>query len=374
MDFTKKIVCVDCRKEYPADRIVFECDHCRGPLDVVYDYSRIKKVIDKDDFRLSAVSHWKYWPFFGVNDLRKVVSLDEGGTPLLESRSKTAGESNLWFKYEAVNPTGSFKDRGSTVEVSKALEHRAKHVVLASTGNMGASVATYAARAGIACTVYLPTFAPKPKANQIKATGARVIDVKGTYDDAVRMSETLRAKKGYYLTGDYVYRMEGEKSVGFEIIDQMQFVPPKYIVMPVGNATLFSGVYKSMIELKEVGMINRIPKLVAVQSSGCSPVVNGFNKKEGIAFVKDPKTVATAIACGHPVDAVKALRGLRATDGLAVSVTDNQIIAARKELAKQGLFVEPSGAVSYAGWKKLGLSGEAVCVLTGHGLKDPRIY
>jgi len=201
-----------------------------------------------------------------------------------------------------------------------------------------------------------------------------VVDVRGTYDDAVAKTIHLREVKHTYLTGDYVHRGEGEKSVGFEIIDQLQFVPPKYIVMPIGNATLISGVYKSLHEMKETGLIKRFPKLVGVQAKGCNPIVQAFNRKKGIPYIKRPKTIATAIACGKPIDAVKALRGLRATRGMTVDVTENEILRARKELGKEGLFVEPSGAVSYAGWKKLGLKGEAVCVLTGHGLKDPKLY
>ncbi|MFQ5474589.1 MAG: threonine synthase [Candidatus Nanoarchaeia archaeon] len=365
--FEKHRVCVCCHKTFPSDRIIFECDRCKGPLDIVYDYQNIMKFLKRDlsEFRLAQPSHWKYWPFYPIKEANDVVSLDEGATPLLESNK----HSNLLFKYEATNPTCSFKDRGSTIEISKAKEHRVKEVVCASTGNMGASVAAYSARAGLKCTIYLPVFAPKQKANQIRSYGAEVIKVRGTYDDAVKKTVELRKEKHIYLTGDYVYRGEGEKSVGFEIIDQLQFTPPKYIVMPIGNATLFSSVCKSLVEFKEVGLLKRMPKLVGVQAKGCNPIVQAFSRKKGIPFIKSPKTIATAIACGRPVDAIKALRALKETNGLVVDVTDRQILEARKELGKEGLFVEPSGAVSYAGWKKLGLKGEAVCVLTGHGLK-----
>ncbi|MFC1754465.1 threonine synthase [Thermoproteota archaeon] len=370
--FEKNLVCVCCGKEYPSEKVIFECSHCRGPLDVVYDYNKIKRLLSKnvDGFKLAQPSHWKYWPFYPVKDATKVVTFDEGGTPLLESKK----HKGLMFKYEATNPTGSFKDRGSTLEITKAVEHRVKEVVCASTGNMGASVAAYSSRAGLKCTIYLPTFAPKQKANQIRSYGSRIVDVRGTYEDAVAKTVHLRQVKHTYLTGDYVFRGEGEKSVGFEILDQLQFVSPKYIVLPIGNATLMAGVYKSLVEMKETGLIERLPKLVGVQAKGCNPVVDAFNRKQGLPFIKNPKTIATAIACGRPVDAVKALRGLKDTRGLAIDVTENEIIRARKELGKEGLFVEPSGAVSYAGWKKLGLKGESVCVLTGHGLKDTKTY
>ena len=369
--FQKNLSCAVCGKTYPAEKVIFECSHCRGPLDVVYDYSKIRRFISKDvdAFELAQPTHWKYWPFYPVKDAKKVVTLDEGGTALIGSKK----HKGLMFKNEATNPTGSFKDRGSTLELTKAVEHRVKKVVCASTGNMGASVAAYASRAGLDCTIYLPTFAPGPKAAQIKSYGAEVVDVRGTYEEALNMTHKLRDSKHVYLTGDYVFRGEGEKSVGFEILDQLQFVSPKYVVLPMGNATLISGVYKALYELKEVGLIQKLPKLVGVQAKGCNPIVKAFNEKKGIPFIKNPKTIATAIACGRPVDAIKALRALKATRGLAIDVTENEILRARDELGKEGLFVEPSGAVSYAGWKKLGLKGESVCVLTGHGLKDPRV-
>ena len=305
-----------------------------------------------------------------MKDPDAAVSLGEGGTALVQSKTR----KGYYFKNEATNPTGSFKDRGSTVEISKALEFGVKEVACASTGNMGASVAAYCARAGIKSTIYLPTFAPKVKANQIASYDSKVVNVRGTYQDAVEKTLDLRHKKHVYLTGDYVYRGEGEKSVGFEIIDQLNWEIPNYIVVPVGNATLFSATYKALHEMKAVGLIDSFPKLIGVQAAGCQPLVSAWKRKEKVREVKKPKTVASAIACGDPVDALKAQIGLKKTKGKMVSVTDAEILSARREIGKEGLFVEPSGAVSYAGAKKLGLRGNVVCVLTGHGLKDSKIY
>ena len=284
---------------------------------------------------------------------------------------------NFLFKYEAANPTGSFKDRGSTVEITKARELGVKKVVCASTGNMGASVASYSARANINCTIYLPTFTPPNKANQIKNMGANIVNVKGTYEDAVKLTKTQRAKKHVYLTGDYAYRGEGEKSVAFEIIDQLNWNPPDIIALPVGNATLLASTCKALFELKEVGLIKKIPRVAAIQAKGCNPLYKAYkNKCDHITTCKSPKTIATAIACGHPVDATQALSRLRKMRGITEQVTEREIIQARKELGKQGIFVEPSGAVSYAGAKKLELGKrgqQVVCILSGHGLKDPRV-
>ncbi len=295
--------------------------------------------------------------------------MNEGGTPLIQSND----EKNFMFKYEGVNPTCSFKDRGSAVEISKAKEFGVKEVVCASTGNMGASVAAYCARAGIKATIYVPKFAPRPKVHQIKMMGARVMIVNGSYEDALNMTKKLNEKRGIYLVGDYPYREEGEKSVTFEILDQLNFIPPKYIVYPMGNAVLIAAAYKACMEFKEVGLIRKMPKLVGIQAEGCRPLVNAF--KTGVLSQQiNTHTIATAIDCGNPTNGLEALDGMEKTKGIAEFVTDREIISALKKLGKQGIYVEPAGAVSYAGAMKLGLEGKTVCVLTGHGLKDSRLF
>lgn len=369
MTLAQSIRCVKCKKVYPPQTIIFECGACRGPLDVVYDYVKIRRKIITDDFKRSYVSHWKYWPFYPVANLASIVTLHEGGTPLLPSKNM----HGFFFKNEGVNPTGSFKDRGTTVEVTKAKEFKVAEVSCASTGNMGASVAAYCARAGIRSTIFLPDFASKTKKQQISAFDSRIVSVQGTYEDAVMRTKQLREKKHIYLMGDYAYRGEGEKSVGFEIIDQLNWNIPDYIVMPVGNATLFSAVYKALYELREVGLIKKIPRLVGVQAKGCNPLVVAYHEGlTDIAPLKRPKTIASAINCGNPVDAIKALHALRHSHGIMCDVTDKEMLTARKDITKEGLWVEPSAAASFAGAKKLGLTGDVVCVLTGHGLKDPQ--
>lgn len=372
MTHVKHLRCVLCKTTYPANKPVFECS-CGGPLDVIYDYEEIKSFVNTPDFKRQEVTHWKYWPFFPVEHLDKKISMGEGGTALLRSTQF----KNTYFKIEGMNPTGSFKDRGSTIELTKARKFKAKEVVCASTGNMGASIAAYAARAGIRCTAFIPTFAPKQKVAQIKAVGTKVIPVRGTYELAVRKTLELRERKGVYLTGDYAYRGEGQKSVAFEIIDQLDWNVPDNIVVPVGNATLLSATFKAVSELKKVGLIDELPHIVGVQSSGCAPLYKAwksaaFKKYQGtqdiIKTIKKPKTIASAIACGHPVDGVKALNYLKQF-GELTTVTDREILSARKELGMEGIYVEPSGAVSLAGMKKLKLRGTTVCVLSGHGLK-----
>lgn len=370
MVLAKEIRCMECEGVYPANAIIFECEKCDGPLDLVYDYHKIQDLILEEHFIRDEINHWKYWPFYPIKHLHKIVTLHEGGTPLLDSRQKKKWK----FKYEAVNPTGSFKDRGTTIEISKAMELGVQQVLCASTGNMGASVAAYAARAGIKATIYLPDFVGENKCKQMLAYGAEIKKIKGSYQEVVRLTQQMNKQKGLYLTGDYPYRGEGEKSVGFEILDQLHFRTPDYIVCPAGNATLLSGVFKACREFKKVGLIEELPKLIAVQAEGCNPLVRAWQNKTKIREIKNPETIASAINCGKPVDGIKALLALKQTKGDAVAVTDKEMIVAMKELGKEGLYVEPSGAASYAGAKKLELKGEVVCVLTGHGLKEEKSF
>lgn len=364
----KYLQCYKCGKKFPKDMIIFSCDRCGSSLNFVYDYKFIRRHLFNDEFFTAPVKHWKYWAFYPIKDLKKVISFNEGGTQLIHSLKN----KDYYFKFEGVNPTGSFKDRGSTVEITKAVELGIREIACASTGNMGASVAAYASRAGLKSSIYVPSFAPKNKVNQIKAYGSKYFKVNGTYDDALQKTINLSKKKGIYLTGDYPARLEGEKSVGFEIIDQFNWYVPDYIVLPIGNGTLLSAVYKGLVEFKMAGFIKKIPRLIGVQAKGCNPIVKAFaNKKKFFDIIKKPKTIASAINCGNPVDGLEALDAIRNSKGKAVSVSDSEILKSRKELGKEGIYSEISGAVSLAGAKKLGLSGEVVCVITGNGLKTP---
>jgi threonine synthase len=363
----KYIECYRCKKRFPSDTIIFQCDKCGCSLDLIYDYNKIKEHILHESFKKGEIRHWKYWPFYPIEHLDKVITMNEGGTPLLESNK----QKGLFFKYEGVNPTCSFKDRGTTVEISRVRELGIKEVACASTGNMGASVAAYSARAGIKATIYVPTFASLSKLKQIVSYGAGLVRVKGTYEDTLNKTKELREKTGVYLTGDYPYRGEGEKSVGFEIIDQMDWKVPDYIVCPMGNGTLIYGIYKGLVEFKKTGLIKKIPRIIGVQAKGCNPIVEAFKmKKREFTAVKKPKTEAGAIACGNPVDGFEALDSLYSTKGLAVDVTDKEMSLAKKELGKEGIYAELSGAASFAAVKKLNIKGPIVCVVTGHGLKD----
>ena len=370
----KYLQCVKCGKKFPKDEIRFRCDYCGGSLDVIYDYKEIKNKISWDILRKRPFNHLRYREFFPVVHDHNLISMGEGGTPLIKAKNllKESG-INLFFKLESSNPTGSFKDRGSSVEVSKALDFNTKEIVVASTGNMGASIAAYCARAQIRANILIPERTPQIKKKQMKSYGARVIQVNGDYVLAAQKAKEIYKKKGYYLMGDYPYRGEGEKSLGYEIFDQ---IDADYVSVPVGNGTLIKGVWKGIKEFEAVGLIRKKPKLIGTQSENCDTIISSFYSNSEPKYVSNPVTVATAIACGNPLDGREALEALKESDGIGITVSDLEILKAKRLLAqKEGIYAEESGAVSFAGLlkaikqKSIEQNKTVVCVITGHGLK-----
>lgn len=366
--------CFKCGHTYKPqeiERLQIPRCRCGSALDAEYDYNSIQEVILRDDFMRGKPGHWKYWAFMPVKDLSKIITMGEGGTPLLENK-RLGINGRLLIKYEATNPTGSFKDRGSSLEITKAIEKGKRNVALASTGNMGASVAAYAAFAGLECRVFVPDIAGKEKIKQIKAYGAGTIYVEGDYAIAINQAEEyVVSNSNSFLTGDYPWRSEGTKTVGFEIADQLYWHVPDYVVVPVGNGTLIWSIYEAFRELTLVGITETIPEIIGVQVENCAPVVDAWeNDLKEIVPVKDPDTIATAIACGDPIDGLAALKAIRDSGGEALRVSDRGALDARDKLARNGIFVEPSGAVAYAGTVGRRLDGTVVVLATGHGLKD----
>ena len=366
--------CFKCGKKYKPQEIerlpIPRCG-CGSALDAEYDYNSIQEVILRDDFMRDKPSHWKYWAFMPVKDLSKIITMGEGGTPLLENK-RLGEKGRLLIKYEAANPTGSFKDRGSSLEITKAIENGKQNVALASTGNMGASVAAYSAFAGLSCQVFTPRIASREKIKQIKAYGAKTVDVEGDYSVAMKQAEEyVVSNTDSFLTGDYPWRSEGTKTVGFEIADQLYWRVPDYVVVPVGNGTLIWSIYEAFRELTLVGITENLPKIIGVQVENCAPVFDAWeNDVNEIIPVNDPDTIATAIACGDPIDGLAALKAVRDSNGEVRRISDREALDARDKLARNGIFVEPSGAVAYAGAVKKGLEGTVVVLATGHGLKD----
>lgn len=383
----KYLQCARCGKTYPRDIIRYRCE-CGDSIELVYDYSQVRGKISWEKLRNRTFCHWRYRELYPPVREKNIVTMGEGGTPLIRSRNiaPEMGVDNLSFKLEGLNPTGSFKDRGSTVEISQAYSFLCRddgcenEIVCASTGNMGASVAAYCGRAGIACTIYVPRDTARIKLLQMLAHGAKIVEVEGDYTLAMMTAKKEYEEKGRYLAGDYPYRGEGEKSVGLEIVDVLAG-KVDYIVSPIGNGTLLHGIWKGLKELKEIGLLKHLPVMIGVQAEGCNTVTRAFEGKTDDIVPVIPHTLMDAVACGDPLDGTWALRALRESGGWCTTVSDREGIATRDLLAKrEGIFAELSGALSLAGLQKAYAAGivekdaRVVAVITGHGLKEPESF
>jgi threonine synthase len=307
-----------------------------------------------------------------VGDATPVVTLCEGGTPLVRSEplSQATG-CDVWLKYEGANPTASFKDRGMTLAISKALEEGSKAVVCASTGNTSASAAAYAAKAGLTCAVLVPK--GKVALGKMAGTlvhGARVLEVQGNFDEAFELAQDLAAHYPVTLVNSVnPYRLQGQKTLAFEVVDALGRAPQLHLV-PVGNAGNISSHWMGYSEYLADGVIHEPPRLFGFQAAGAAPIVSG-------SPVKDPQTIATAIRIGNPASWEQAVAAAKESEGAILAVTDREILSAYRRVAHEGLFAEPASAASVAGLLRLAERGDlpkgatVVCVLTGHGLKDP---
>jgi threonine synthase len=307
-----------------------------------------------------------------VTDSTPVITLREGGTPLVRSDPLSARTgAEVWLKYDGANPTGSFKDRGMTVAISKAAEDGAQAVVCASTGNTSASAAAYAAKAGLTCAVLVPK--GKIAMGKMAATlvhGARMLEVEGNFDESFDLARDLAERFPVTLVNSVnPFRLQGQKTAAFEICDFLGRAPDIHCV-PVGNAGNISSHWLGYSEYLRDGVIGEPPQLFGFQAAGAAPLVLG----EPVA---DPQTIATAIRIGNPASWDLALQAARDSEGGIWSVTDRQILAAYRQVAREGLFAEPASAASVAGLLQAHEEGRVpagaivVCILTGHGLKDP---
>lgn len=302
-----------------------------------------------------------------------IITLNEGNTPFIQSRNlkDVVGNCNLYFKYEGVNPTGSFKDRGMTAAITKAVSDGSKNVICASTGNTSASAAAYAARAGIKCTVLIPEGkVALGKLAQAIVYGADIIQIQGNFDQALTLVKEAAERFPVTIVNSInPYRLEGQKTGAFEICDDLGKAPD-YQFMPVGNAGNISAYWKGYKEYKQNNVIDGLPRMMGVQAAGAAPIVEG-------RVIENPETIATAIRIGNPASWDKANAALSESHGAIDKATDKEILEAYKLLSsREGIFAEPASCASLAGLIKYAgshdLSGKTiVCILTGNGLKDP---
>ena len=365
--------CVACDARHGADPMLLQCPApgCGSPLEVLYDDAPWNP-----ETAFSGTGVWRYQPLLPV---QKAVTLGEGGTGLhlCERLGRELGIPELYVKNEGENPTGSFKDRGMTVGIALALSVGAKAVACASTGNTSASMAAYAARAGLSALVLLPAGkVALGKLSQAIAHGATIAQIEGDFDDAMRLVVQLSTQERsvYLLNSINPYRLEGQKTLAFEVCETLGDAPDA-VVLPVGNAGNVSAIWKGFNEWKRLGRIARLPRMVGAQAEKSAPLVRHLRDRSKPARVEKPETLATAIRIGQPVSWRKAVAAIVDSGGDAGTVSDEEILSAQQLLARtEGLFVEPASATPIALLRKMKLPGNprrVVCVTTGHGLKDP---
>ncbi len=325
----------------------------------------------------------RYRRYLPVSDKTRVITLNEGYTPLVRAHNLSPlihPRLDIYLKYEGLNPTGSFKDRGMTMAITKAVEEDYKVVLCASTGNTSASAAAYAARAKLKCAVLIPEGKiALGKLSQAMIHGARVIQIKGNFDNALTLVRQICESQPIALVNSVnPYRIEGQKSGAFEIVDDFEGMAPDFHALPVGNAGNITAYWKGYKEYYAVGKCKNLPRMLGFQAAGAAPIVLGHP-------VENPSTFATAIRIGNPASWETAEKARDELKGIIDSVTDDEIRAAYKMLAStEGVFAEPASAASIAGLVKLAATGffdsgdplmgerfRVVCILTGHGLKDP---
>jgi threonine synthase len=373
--------CIGCGSVLETEPRSFRCPRCGNLLELRKVRGVPSLRSELFDSSTSIRSLWTYRRALPFDESVTPVSLEEGRTPLVRSVriGEEDGIEDLYIKNEGQNPTGSFKDRGMTVAVTRALQTGAKMLVCASTGNTSSSLAAYASRAGVLGAVILPSGrVSMSKLAQAMAYGVRMVRVEGGFDDALTLTVgSLDSLPAVYLVNSInPYRIEGQKTVSFEIYEQLGFIVPDYVVLPVGNAGNISAVWKGFKELREWGITERLPRLIGVQAAGASPIANAFTRgDERVSPVSSPETVASAIRIGNPASWMKALAAIRESGGMALAVRDDQILAARRELAgREGIFVEAASATPVAALRllrgKIPRGATVVCIATGHGLKD----
>jgi len=362
--------------------VLYRCEKCHDLLDVTIDHTSLADRELPAQWSKRDLNAWRYRELIPISG--RSVTLGEGGTNLVRCKNlaERHGLKHLYVKNEGQNPTASFKDRGMTVAVSKALELGAKKVACASTGNTSASMAAYAAQAGLESIVIVPQGKiAYGKLAQALIYGARILEVRGNFDDALSIVVELTGvhRDIYLLNSINPYRIEGQKTVSYEICDQLGWEAPDWIIVPVGNAGNISAIWKGLVELRKLSIIDKMPKLVGVQAEGAAPIATAFKEgRSSIQPVSKPETVASAIRIGSPVSWKKALRAVKESRGLMEIVSDEEILAAQRKIAQaEGLFVEPASAASFAALERLVSQNRLskddiiVSIATGHGLKDP---
>ncbi len=382
-----KLRCVSCGREFSPDEIDYTCPDCgprRGTLEVLYDYDALREKLTREHFAHETdYSMWRYLPLLPIQNRRFIQPLHVGWTPVYRfpDYARALGLSALYIKDDGRNPTASYKDRASSVVVIKAQEKRRPVVTCASTGNAASSLSGFAAATDLETVIFVPRTAPEAKVAQLLIYGAKVFLVRGSYDVAYDLAAQAAEEFGWYNRSAAVnpYLVEGKKTGALELAEQLGWDPPDFVFVGVGDGSVISGICKGFEELRTLGLIEKIPRVIGVQAAGAAPIAKAFDRYDGSEVrIEDieAETVADSICVGKPRDIVKAVKYLARNGGKFITVTDAEIVDAIATLARRtGVFAEPAGATPFAGLRKLAASGEiagksAAVMVTGNGLKD----
>jgi threonine synthase len=361
--FAQEVVCPRCDNRFQLSQLLNLCA-CGSPLLVSYDLRTASATLAKASLQHRGPTLWRYRELLPLQDDANLISLGEGFTPLIEAKTlaRELGLERLWIKDEAQNPTGSFKDRGLSLAVSRAKELGVKKVAIPSAGNAGGSLAAYAARGGLEAYVFMPK--DTPSANQIEAQqyGARLTLVDGLINDCGKIIAERKVAEGWFdvSTLKEPYRIEGKKTMGYEIAEQLDWTLPDVIVYPTGGGTGLIGMWKAFKEMEELGwIVNKRPRMVSVQASGCAPIVKAFNEgRETAEPWPQAETLASGLRVPQAVADFLMLRALRESNGTALSVSDDEMLAEIPRVGRtEGIFFCPEGAACVAALRRLKQQG-----------------
>ena len=384
MEFVTGLRCVFCGKTY-SPRVLYTCPACgiTGTLDVQYDYPAIARRLTRRSLAKRAdLSHWRYRELLPIGKRAVLPRLQVGWTPIVraDALARTLGLKTLYLKDDGRNPSGSLKDRASSVGVVKARERRQGIVACASTGNAASSLAGMAASMGMASVIFVPERAPEPKVTQLLIFGATVFRVRGSYEDAFQLCQRACERWGWYNRNSAInpYLVEGKKTVGLEICEQLGWQVPDWVAVSVGDGCTVAGVWKGFYEMKTLGLIARTPRILGVQAAGAAPVTAAFRSGEALRPI-EPQTIADSIAVGVPRNWKKAVLAVQASGGTMINVEDEEILEAMRTTGRTtGIFAEPAASTAVAGVGRavqegiIGRRASVLAVITGNGLKDIR--
>jgi threonine synthase len=361
MSLINHLQCPDCGKEYDSNKVQTFCGDCDSPLLTQYDLKAARKQLDRDEFFNRPLGMWRWREILPVHQEENMIFLGEGDAPLLHlsNLGTELGLSRLYTKDESLNPTGSFKARGLSAAVSKAKELDINKVIIPTAGNAGGAMAAYAARAGMKACVYMPNETPKANIAECQITGAEVVLVDGLISDAAKEMRERTSKEDWFDMSTFKepYRLEGKKIMGYELAEAFNWELPEVIIYPTGGGTGFVGMWKAFHEMAEMGWLenDNFPRMVAVQSTGCAPIIKAFQEGEASSvFWNDANTIATGLQVPKSFADKIILNDLRESKGSAVAVDDDLIMDAQKKWAKmEGIFTAPEAAATLAALEKL---------------------